>query len=67
MRHEIKTMSGVVHAGDGPGEVVVELKDGSTIVDLVVTDDAANQVVVFLDVHQVARLMMALGAAAVDL
>ena len=67
MRHEIETMSGVIQAGDGQGEVVVEVKDGSTIVDLIVTDDAANQVVVFLHPRQVAQLMMALGAAAVDL
>ena len=67
MRHEIKTFAGVVNVGDQAGLVTVEHEDSDTLVALTVLDGDGDEVQVFLDYHQAAHLMGALGACVVSL
>mgnify|MGYP001574484040 CR=1 FL=1 len=60
----IRTMAGVTSTDDPAGFVEVRRADGDTMVGLTVM---GTDVALYLDRHMVADLMIALGAAAVDL
>jgi hypothetical protein len=63
----IQTMAGVMDAGDPAGTVAVVRQDGSTMLDLTVTDHTGTQAQVYLDYDQAVTLMIQLGAVAAEL
>lgn len=63
----IQTMAGVMQAEDGPGSVTVVRTEGSTLLDLDVSDHTGAKVRVYLDYHMVAALMIALGSCAAEM
>ena len=63
----IETASGVDELGQPAGTVTIESPEGSTSVRVTVDDRQGNQVTVYLDWHQVAMVLVNLGAAAREL
>mgnify|MGYP001194200624 CR=1 FL=1 len=66
IRETVPTLAGIESIDDPAGEIRVSLGDGDNIVGVAVTDGRGDRrpVVVYLDYHQVQRLMVVLGAAA---
>lgn len=62
-QREIETVAGVISADDEPGEVMICVPDGSTLVELKVTDSSGATATVYLDYRQLTSLMISLGSA----
>lgn len=64
---QVSTCNGVTRVDQPSGFVEIIREDGSSVVTLCVGDNDGSETTVFMDHHSVTRLMMALGASALDI